>query len=107
MSQSAKIVMAIIGICSLIACFIWFQPKHKEVDKSINYDSLIHYIDSLNGELDTLKGTRDSLISVIDTSKVKINNVKAWYEKKLIDVTNQPVADDVVFFTEYLSETGK
>lgn len=32
---------------------------------------------------------------------------KYTYEKEFINITNQPIANDVVFFTEYLSEVGK
>lgn len=64
-------------------------------------------IDSLNKEIRDLANTNDSLISVITNSKGKIDTINNWYEKELIDITNQPIANDVVFFTEYLSEVGK
>ena len=64
-------------------------------------------IDSLNKEVRKLEITNDSLISVITNSTGKIDTINYWKEKELIDITNQSIADDVVFFTEYLSEVGK
>lgn len=64
-------------------------------------------IDSLNKEVRKLEITNDSLISVITNSKGKIDTINNWYEKEFINITNQPIANDVVFFTEYLSEVGK
>lgn len=98
-----------------IACFIsafigitlysYFQPEEK-VSNS-DYQSLINGIDSLNIELDILKLQNDSLRSIIDSSKVKVKVIEHWYEKELSDITNQSIANDVVFFTEYLSEANK
>ena len=96
-----------------VACFIsafisitlysYLQPKEVVPD----YQSLVDKIDSLNIELDILKLQKDSLHAVIDSSKVKVKVIEHWYEKELTDITNQSIADDVVFFTEYLSETNK
>ena len=41
------------------------------------------------------------------TDIFKVDVIEHWYEKELTDITNQSIADDVVFFTEYLSEVGK
>lgn len=64
-------------------------------------------IDSLNKEIRDLANTNDSILSVIVTSNGKIDTIKYTYEKEFINITNQPIANDVVFFTEYLSEVGK
>ena len=80
----------------------WLTPT-KEPD----YNELVNHIDSLNSEISLLKLQRDSLHNVIDSSKVKVDVIEHWYEKELTDITNQSIADDVVFFTEYLSEVGK
>lgn len=47
--------------------------------------------------MDSLRGEIKDVDSVI----VKVNN---WYEKELVDITNQLIASDVVFFTDYLSK---
>ena len=64
-------------------------------------------IDSLNKEIRDLANTNDSILGVIATSNGKIDTIKYTYEKEFINITNQPIANDVVFFTEYLSEVGK
>ena len=58
-------------------------------------------------EIRDLANTNDSILSVIATSNGKIDTIKYTYEKEFINITNQPIANDVVFFTEYLSEVGK
>lgn len=60
-----------------------------EILKSKNID-LLFQIDSLRREI----GISDSII-------VEINH---WYEKNLDDITNQSIADDAYFFSEYLSK---
>lgn len=64
-------------------------------------------IDSLNKEVRKLEITNDSLISVITNSKGKIDTINNWYEKELIDITNQSIASDASFFAEYVSQVGR
>lgn len=64
-------------------------------------------IDSLNKEVRKLEITNDSLISVITNSKGKIDTLNNWYEKELIDITNQSIAADASFFAEYVSQAGR
>ena len=91
-------------LCLIIVIVrLLIAPEEKQPD----YEELIRYINFLNNEVHCLELERDSLYSVIDSSKSRINVIERWYEKELIDITNQPVADDVVFFSEYLSEIGK
>ena len=54
---------------------------------------------SLNKEIRDLANTNDSILSVIATSNGKIDTIKYTYEKELINITNQSIANDVVFFT--------
>lgn len=96
------IVLLIVGLI----VYNWFSPR-KEVKPIPNYQELVNDIDSLNKELSLLQLERDSLHNMVDSSKAKVEVIERWYEKDLIDITNQSIADDVVFFTEYLSEVGK
>lgn len=100
-----KKLLWVILIIMAIAVIIW-RPKHEE-NITPNYQELIHRIDSLDSQLNLLKLERDSLYNVIDSSVAKVEVIEHWYEKELIDVTHQSIADDVVFFTEYLSEASK
>lgn len=92
------VILCLVGVL----IWTWLTPT-KEPD----YNELVNHIDSLNSEISLLKLQRDSLHNVIDSSKVKVDVIEHWYEKELTDITNQSIADDVVFFTEYLSEVGK
>lgn len=96
------VILCLIGI--LAWTWLTLTKEHQPIP---NYEELVNHIDSLNGEISLLKLERDSLHNVIDSSKVKVDVIEHWYEKELTDITNQSIADDVVFFTEYLSEVGK
>lgn len=96
------VILCLVGVL----IWAWLTPT-KEPQPIPDYNELVNHIDSLNSEISLLKLQRDSLHNVIDSSKVKVDVIEHWYEKELTDITNQSIADDVVFFTEYLSEVGK
>lgn len=72
---------------------------------SDDYKELVHSIDSLNSHIDSISKVNDSLYNAIDTTKVKIIKIHEKYEADYIDITNQPIGDDVKFFSDYLSES--
>lgn len=90
----------------ILVAILWFSLRTTPTDVP-DYKELTNKIDSLNSELSLLKLERDSLLTVIDSSKVKVEVIEHWYEKELTDITNQSIASDVVFFTEYLSQADK
>lgn len=90
----------------ILVAILWFFLRTTPTDIP-DYKELTNKIDSLNSELSLLKLERDSLLTVIDSSKVKVEVIEHWYEKELTDITNQSIASDVVFFTEYLSQADK
>lgn len=103
----SKNLLWLVILC-LVGVLIWtWLTLTKEPQPIPDYNELVNHIDSLNSEISLLKLQRDSLHNVIDSSKVKVDVIEHWYEKELTDITNQSIADDVVFFTEYLSEVGK
>nr|DAQ75867.1 MAG TPA: hypothetical protein [Caudoviricetes sp.] len=104
--MSKKLLWLVILCLVGALAWTWLTPT-KEPQPTPNYEELVNHIDSLNSEISLLKLQRDSLHNVIDSSKVKVDVIEHWYEKELTDITNQSIADDVVFFTEYLSEVGK
>lgn len=79
----------------------------KNTTPTSDYQNLTNKIDSLNNEIYLLKLERDSLFNIIDTSKVKVEIINNWYEKELVDITNQSIASDVMFFSNYISEADK
>lgn len=90
----------------ILVVILWFSLRTTPTDIP-DYKELTNKINSLNSELSLLKLERDSLLTVIDSSKVKVEVIEHWYEKELTDITNQSIASDVVFFTEYLSQADK
>lgn len=71
-----------------------------------NFRELQNHIDSLNIEIVSIKKTNDSLSNIVDTTKQKIivNNEK--YKENYINITNQSLGDDILFFSNYLSESN-
>ncbi len=69
--------------------------------------TFIKTIDSLNNKINVLENQKDSIKHSISDSKIKVTVRTKEYEKKLISVTNQPIASDVEFFTNYLSQASK
>ena len=98
-------------IAVIIVIFVLWSSSVKRtapiVAKQPTYQTLLYKIDSLNNEVNILRLQRDSIMGNISTSQGKLITINHEYEKKLIDITNQPIAADCRFFSEYLSENSK
>ena len=105
MSWNKGISIVVILLAIVLIGGFFFKDENTSINP--DYQNLTNKIDSLNVELNLLKLQRDSLLNVIDSSKAKVEVIENWYEKELVDITNQPIASDVVFFTEYLSQADK
>ena len=79
--------------------------KNFQNSPSDDYKELVRDIDSLNNHISNINKVNDSLLNAIDTTKVKIIKIREKYEADYIDITNQPLGDDVKFFSDYLSES--
>lgn len=106
MLQWSKVILIFVCVVGIVLAIVYTVPE-KPKESTPSYSSMIHHIDSLNRELDIIKVNRDSLLLIVDSSKVEIKTINHWYEKKFTDITNQSIADDVVFFSEYLSKANK
>jgi uncharacterized protein YlxW (UPF0749 family) len=104
-----KYIIPIVMVIVIIVVIFIFAKKEKKkpVIQEPNYVELTKTIDSLNNKVEILKLQNDSLEHSIKDSKVQIVTKTKAYEKKLIDITNQPIAFDVQFFSDYLSKTNK
>lgn len=91
--------MAIIAVL----CFKMYSDRLIYSD----YSKLVERNDSLRHELLRVKSKRDTIYRLIDSSKVKVEVIERWYEKKAIDIANQSTTDDMLFFTDYISNHEK
>ena len=80
-----------------------FYRKNEELPND-DYKELVRSIDSLTNHISLISKANDSLKSVIDTTKFEIIINQENYEKDFIDITNQSIAADARFFSEYLSK---
>lgn len=105
MSWNKGISIVVILLAIVLIGGFFFKDENTSVNP--DYQNLTNKIDSLNVELNLLKLQRDSLLNVIDSSKAKVEVIENWYEKELVDITNQSIAADVEFFSNYISEVNK
>lgn len=104
MSWNKGISIVVILLAIVLIGNFFFKDENTSVNP--DYQNLTNKIDSLNVELNLLKLQRDSLLNVIDSSKAKVEVIENWYEKELVDITNQPIAADVEFFSNYLKQNN-
>lgn len=101
MQKAWKAVLILSITINLALGFILLsRPRSEEPDFSIYTER----IDSLELELSTLRQTRDSVRSSIDTITIKISDNEKNYEEIRDIILSNSVNDDYVFFTEYLRQ---
>lgn len=101
MQKAWKAILILSITINLALGFILLsRPKNEEPNFSIYTER----IDSLELELSTLRQTRDSVRSSIDTITIKISDNKKNYEEIRDIILSNSVNDDYVFFTEYLRQ---
>lgn len=101
---AAFLLVGLLCVASTMFLMDKFYRKNEELPND-DYKELVHGIDSLTNHISLISKVNDSLKSVIDTTKFEIIINQENYEKDFIDITNQPIGDDVEFFSRYLSES--
>lgn len=101
------VILVIVGVICILISIYNFNRKKAPIKQEPNYTELKRTIDSLNNKVAVLKVKNDSISHSIKDSKIRTVIKTKEYEKKLVDVTNQPVAFDIQFFTDYLSKAAK
>lgn len=102
--QKAWKVVLILSITLNLALGFILLSKSKKVTP--NFSTYTKKIDSLELELSTLRQTRDSVRSSIDTIIIKISDNEKNYEEIRDIILSNSVNEDYLFFTEYLSKRG-
>lgn len=108
MSKSEKLITTLLVIFSF--SIGWFvaslvESPIQEEDYTSKVDSLLIVNDSISIQNNLLKEQIDSLELLSNKVDSVIIEIEHWYEKELVDITNQPISSDIRFFTEYLSKT--
>ena len=109
-TNSKEVAWIVLVIVILITICVLFKGSKTQVPVTApnpTYQQLVHKVDSLKDEINILTLQRDSIVSTIHTSDYKVRTINHWYEKKFIDINNQPVAADIRFFSEYISQANK
>jgi peptidoglycan hydrolase CwlO-like protein len=101
------LVLALLSIIGLIVFSVKSNVSSSTQKDENNYKELLKEVKVLNSKVDSIELKRDTLYKVINSSKTKIKYIDKWYEKNYIDITNQPVTNDVEFFKNYISEANK
>lgn len=99
------LLIALICIAGTMTIMDRVYRKNLPTSPSDDYKELVRDIDSLNNHISSINKVNDSLRNAVDTTKVKIIKIREKYEADYIDITNQPLGDDVKFFSDYLSES--
>ena len=99
------LLIALICIAGTMTIMDRVYRKNLPTSPSEDYKELVRDIDSLNNHISSINKVNDSLRNAVDTTKIKIIKIREKYEADYIDITNQPLGDDVKFFSDYLSES--
>ena len=99
------LLIALICIAGTMTIMDRVYRKNLPTSPSEDYKELVRDIDSLNNHISSINKVNDSLRNAVDTTKVKIIKIREKYEADYIDITNQPLGDDVKFFSDYISES--
>lgn len=99
------LLIALICIAGTMTIMDRVYRKNLPTSPSEDYKELVRDIDSLNNHISSINKVNDSLRNAVDTTKVIIIKIREKYEADYIDITNQPLGDDVKFFSDYLSES--
>ena len=99
------LLIALICIAGTMTIMDRVYRKNLPTSPSEDYKELVRDIDSLNNHISSINKVNESLRNAVDTTKVKIIKIREKYEADYIDITNQPLGDDVKFFSDYLSES--
>ena len=90
-------------LCILIGGILYYIKSNPGTPSNTN-EVIEKKIDILEGKIDSLSLQRDSIRSIIDTSRVKIVEIHEEYNKVRTNIIYQPVDSDYVQFTKYCAD---
>lgn len=100
-----KILNIILVFIILILSYFLYD-KNNVVD--VDYEEILKNLNFKNDSLEIineqLTHSIDSLLLIENKIDSNIHYINKYYEKELINITNQSIGSDVRFFSKYLSE---
>lgn len=82
----------------------YWGVKHSPKINTVSNEDIERKIELLEKKIDSLSLVRDSIRSVIDTTKVKIIEIHEEYNKVRTNIIYQPVDSDYSQFTKYCAD---
>lgn len=104
--EKGKIFLVVCILLTALNIILWINPKKNYYGESIylNVDS----VESINDSLRNISIKLCSIIDSLEKEKDKIDSnivrIEVIYEKELIDIVNQSISSDAMFFSNYLSK---
>lgn len=100
-----KKLFFIVFLCALLVGGIYYcTVKYSPKIKTVSNEDIERKIELLEKKIDSLSLVRDSIRSVIDTTKVKIIEIHEEYNKVRTNIIYQPVDSDYSQFTKYCAD---
>ena len=99
-----KILFAIILATLFIGGLYYWGVTRSPKIKTVSNEDIERKIELLEKKIDSLAYIRDSIRSVIDTTKVKIIEIHEEYNKVRTNIIYQPVDSDYSQFTKYCAD---
>jgi len=98
---NAIVIIVIVMVVALLCIQQYLINKYPPVNKD---KELVESIKSLENKIDSISNIRDSLILVVDTTKVKIIELEKKHETIRDSIITQSVNSDCISFSEYISK---
>ena len=100
-----KKLLFVIFLCLLlIGGLYYWGVKHSPKVNTVSNEDIERKIELLEKKIDSLSLVRDSIRSVIDTTKIKIIEIHEEYNKVRTNIIYQPVDSDYSQFTKYCAD---
>ena len=99
----------LILVLALIFCggLYYWGVTHSPNSNNVTNEDIEQKIEILEKKIDSLSFVRDSIRSVIDTSKVEIIKIHEEYNKVRTNVIYQPVDSDYSQFSKYCADNER
>lgn len=99
-----KFWIYVILFVTLVTAFISWRLYNYSPPEDILSTKITKEINQLEKKIDNLKLERDSLQSIIDTTRVEVIKIHEEYNKVRTNIIYQPIDSDIIFFSRYVAD---